>query len=200
MSSVNISLSVAYLWEMTLSESTISYLISNYTKIAFKGAFVKLECNIPSNIYLFLPQWRKRLCLSHCYRLQDDVEWCWMCNIQFVCHANKRKSLCYFFSINVWYSPFTKLTDKVNMQIRSENPKFALATIFLHGSVWNLQATLSRWMIMRKCRNSFWLSSAHAYNDQNVNCHFRKGYRNKFCIYSSENNFYCCWKPNSIEW
>ena len=35
----------------------------------------------------------KRLCLNHCSWLLDDVE--------FVCHANKQKSLCYFFSINV---------------------------------------------------------------------------------------------------
>ena len=33
-----------------------------------------------------------------------------MCNIQFVCHANKQKSLCYFFSVNVSWNialPFT---------------------------------------------------------------------------------------------
>ena len=30
-------------------------------------------------------------------------------------------------------------------------------------------------MIIRKCRKSFRLSSAHAYNDQNVNCYSAKG-------------------------
>ena len=41
----------------------------------------------------------RRLCLNHCSWLLDDVKWCWMWNIQFVCHAISR-NLCYFF-INV---------------------------------------------------------------------------------------------------
>ena len=58
-------------------------------KLPIKKCFIK--------IYLFLRQWSKT---SKSWFL-DDVEWCCMSNIQFVCQANKQKSLCYFFSINV---------------------------------------------------------------------------------------------------
>ena len=43
----------------------------------------------------------KPLRFSLCSQMFDDVEWCWIYNIQNVCHANEQLSLCYFFSINV---------------------------------------------------------------------------------------------------
>ena len=43
----------------------------------------------------------KTLCFSLCSQMFDDVERCWIYNIQNVCHANEQLSLCHFFSINV---------------------------------------------------------------------------------------------------
>ena len=41
----------------------------------------------------------KPLCFSLCSQMFDDVERCWIYNIQNVCYANEQLSLCYFFSI-----------------------------------------------------------------------------------------------------
>ena len=43
----------------------------------------------------------KPLCFSLCSQMFDDVERCWIYNIQNVCHANEQLSFCYFFLINV---------------------------------------------------------------------------------------------------
>ena len=42
----------------------------------------------------------KLFCFSLCSQMFDDVERCWIYNIQNVCHANEQLSLCYFFPIN----------------------------------------------------------------------------------------------------
>ena len=55
----------------------------------------KPQRNVLSNIYLFLLQ-RSKTPLPESMFLV--VGWCWMWNIQFVCHANKHKFLLFLFN------------------------------------------------------------------------------------------------------
>ena len=48
--------------------------------------------------YCFYISKAKLLCFSLYSQMFDDVERCWICNIQNVCHVNEQLSLCYFFS------------------------------------------------------------------------------------------------------
>ena len=62
---------------------------------SFKG-LAKQQRTVLPNIYLFLPQWSKRLCLNHFSWLLDNVEWCWMSNIQFVTQTSRNLFVIFF--------------------------------------------------------------------------------------------------------
>ena len=68
-----------------------------------KGVRAWLNCNAMfyKTFICFYVSEAKPLCFSLCSQMFDDVERCRIYNIQNVCHANERLSLCYFFSINV---------------------------------------------------------------------------------------------------
>ena len=53
---------------------------------------------------------QKRLCLSLCSRMFDDVEQCSIWNIQNDCHANEQLPLCYYKTLHiVWPEPYAFL-------------------------------------------------------------------------------------------